>query len=196
MTDPDRLLSEFIDAWIAGDRPEAEAYIERAPADTRDALADDIASYLQVAPTPAYSAGVMDELVRDEAVVELAAAIQSRRGLWPELLPRLRREARLDRDELAARLVERLGVADDGRRTERYLERMEEGTLDPSRVSGRVLDALGRIFGVGSEVLASAGDFRLFSEPALSGAVLHGEEPGDELDRLFCGGRDALPRGE
>jgi transcriptional regulator with XRE-family HTH domain len=201
MTDPERLLSEFIDAWSAGERPEADEYIERAPQDARDALADDIAAYLALAPTPDYSAGVLDELLRDRAVLELADAIESERGLWPALLPRLRRQAGLDRSQLAARLIARLGVEGGETKTERYLQQMERGRLDPRGVSHRVLDSLGRILGVGGDVLARAADFQLFSEPAVSGATLGGAvadragpaagaEPFDEIDRLFRGGRD------
>src|SRR4051794_6839442 len=200
MTDPDRILSEFIDAWAAGERPEPEDYIERAPVPTRDALADDIATYLEHAPTPAYSPATLDELMADPAVTELAAAIESERGLWPALLPRLRRQARLERSELAVRLVARLGIEGGEAKVERYLEQMEQGKLNPRGVSRRVLDSLGRIFGVGGDVLARAADFQLFGDPAESGVTLGGavgdrQGPGagagpfDEIDRLFCGGR-------
>jgi len=197
VTDPDRLLSEFIDAWVSGAMPDAQDYIERAPVAARDRLADDIATYLALAPTPDYSSDVVEALMRDRTVVELAQAIESERGLWPDLLLRLRRQAGLDPGELAAVLVARLGLEGSEEKTERYLERMEQGRLDPRGVSQRVLDALGPILGVGGEVLAGAGDFQMFAEPAFSGAVLHGEsaEPVrddglDEVDRLFCGGRD------
>ncbi|TMM01145.1 MAG: hypothetical protein E6G10_14105 [Actinobacteria bacterium] len=189
MTDPDRILSEFIDAWTAGQQPEPMDYIERAPADARDALADEIATYLAHAPTPDYSADVLAELMADPAVVELSNAIESDHGLWPTLLPRLRRRASLDRAELAARLAAGLGIEGREADTEKYLAEMEQGTLDPRGVSQRALNALGRILGVGGQALARAGDFQLFNEPALSGVTLHGE-PRDEVDILFRGGRE------
>jgi len=189
MTDPDRILSEFIDAWTAGQQPEPMDYIERAPADARDALADEIATYLAHAPTPDYSADVLAELMADPAVVELSNAIESDHGLWPTLLPRLRRRASLDRAELAARLAAGLGIEGREADTEKYLAEMERGTLDPRGVSQRALNALGRILGVRPDALPRAGDFQLFNEPALPGVTLLGE-PRAEFVMLVPGGRD------
>ncbi|MBA2429886.1 MAG: hypothetical protein H0V55_09215, partial [Thermoleophilaceae bacterium] len=53
-TDPDRLLSEFIDAWNAGRRPDAGSYLERAGPEAQADLADSIAAFVTWAPTPDY----------------------------------------------------------------------------------------------------------------------------------------------
>jgi hypothetical protein len=90
---------------------------------------------------------------------------------------------------------------------------MESGTIEPSGVSRRVLDALAGIFGVSTRDLEAAGDFGSPPEPD-AGAVMFARplEPGvvydvgserlehrspadklpaewDEVDRLFLGGR-------
>ena len=65
-------------------------------------------------------------------------------------MPTLRERAGLSIAELAAKLVERFSL--DGKDTERtagYLDRLERGALDPTRVSRRLTDALGGILGVG-----------------------------------------------
>ena len=96
-----------------------------------------------------------------------------------------------------------------------YLERMEAGTLDPTGVSRRVLEALGRILGADPGELEAAGTFGGFSRPAFAAFrsdappeelarrlevvadALAAESPEgfDEVDRLFRGGRDAGAEG-
>ena len=53
MSTVDELLGEFIDAWNAGERPDVEAYLERAPEEEHDELAGGLAAWLHIAPTPA-----------------------------------------------------------------------------------------------------------------------------------------------
>ena len=198
MTDPDRILSEFIDAWNAARRPDAADYIERADPADRDALADDIVTFIEHAPEPAYSLADLDEMMADPLVREITDALEQERGLWPSLLPRLRRQARLERSELAARLAAGLGHPGREADAEVWVERMEEGRADPHRVSNKVLASLGDIYGVGRALLVGAADVRLFDEPAMAGMRLSGttgaaprpgEEELDEFDLLFCGGR-------
>ena len=52
--DRDRILSEFIDAWNAGSRPDVDDYLARAPATEQGELADQLLSFLTFAPTPSY----------------------------------------------------------------------------------------------------------------------------------------------
>ena len=51
-SDRDRILSEFIDAWNAGRRPDVDDYVSRVPAEERAELADELLSFLSFAPTP------------------------------------------------------------------------------------------------------------------------------------------------
>ena len=207
MTDPARVLSEFIDAWNRGERPEVDDYLARVPDDMRDDLADQISFFLQQAPTPRYSPETLAEIRADPVVQSVQGALEGDAGLWPVLLPRLRERARLRRDEIVSRLTAMLGIEGQERKANRYLHEMETGTLDPSGVSQRLLDALGQILGVSGTELAQAGDFAtLGSSPAPAAAYYRArddeievdaastlaraaDEPPEEVDRLFTGGR-------
>jgi hypothetical protein len=54
-TDRDRILSEFIDAWNAGRRPDVDDYLARVDESERGELADALTAFLRFAPTPGYS---------------------------------------------------------------------------------------------------------------------------------------------
>jgi hypothetical protein len=199
MSTHEQLLSEFIDAWNRGRRPRVREYLARLPdGPDRDELADQITSWLEVAPAPAYDEPTRDR-IRSEPIV--AAVLGS--------VPALRARAGLSISQLAARLLERLALdRRDSARAAGYLERLERGELDPTRVSRRLLDALGAVLGVPGRALAesvprpAAGAmFRAESDAAgwlrddlevLSRAALTpAPAPMDELDRLFTGGPDA-----
>jgi hypothetical protein len=206
MTELDRLLSEFIDAWNAGEAPAVEDYLDRA-GDDADELATMIAGFLDVAPPPPYSDKKLTELRRDPLVRASVEALSGESGLLPSLLPRLRDRARLRRDEVVARLARALGMAGEEERTARYLHGLEAGTLPSAGVSRRVLDALAGILGASGDELERAADMPGLATPEIAGAYLRAEsgaEPGgtpadharlpapedwDELDRLFLGGR-------
>ena len=209
MSNPATLLSQFIDAWTRGERPDVDAYLNQASADARDDLADQIGLFLQYAPTPAYSDEARTAIRSDPAMQQVTGAIEGEAGLWPVLLPRLRGRARLRREEVVARLGEVLGIQGKEAKMRRYLHDMEIGVLDPRGVSQKVLDALGSILGVSGEELAKAGDFSTLGPSSeLAGAYYRlqdrATEPGepvpaaaspartgepDEVDRLFTGGR-------
>ena len=55
MVSIDRVLSEFIDDWNAGRRPQVDEYLERVPEPERAELADQLMTWLEVAPTPTYA---------------------------------------------------------------------------------------------------------------------------------------------
>jgi hypothetical protein len=162
----DALLSEFIDAWNAGRRPRLEDFLERAAPADRDALADDVATFVGLADAPALDPAVV---AAEPVVREVVAALDAQAGLWPAMLPRLRARARLRVDELAARLAAALGVRGAEAKTAGYLRAMEDGTLEPAGVSRRVLDALGRLLDADPAELAAAGRF---AAPAAAGGAL------------------------
>ena len=211
-TPNDMLLSEFIDAWNAGTRPRVDDYLQRAAPGERDELADRLEDWLLVAPSPAYDMPALAAIRAEPAYLDALAEIEAG-GLWPEVLPRLRERAGLKLRELASRITAAFGLAGEEARAENYLERMEAGDLDASRVSRRLLDTLGTALGVSAADLLRAGGVRpaaatpgqaLFRAErhaaasfeadleALSRAALtSAPEPMDELDRLFVGGPDA-----
>jgi hypothetical protein len=171
---PDQLLSEFIDAWNAGRRPDVDAHLARVPEADRGALAADIAGFLAFAPTPAYDDDAL-LAIRAEPVVRAAAAGP---GLWPALVPRLRERAALSTAELAVALVGLLELpAGAEPKTRGYLERLERGELEPRALSGRVLDGLARLLAV--------------PRAALEGAALAGSRPAT-LFRAEGAAADAL----
>ena len=211
MASVDETLSAFIEAWNAGQRPDVDEYLERAPAPEREELAGLIRAFLEEAPVPAYSEETLAAIKSEPAARKAAALLDDEEGLWPALLPRLRHRMKLKREEVVAQLAELLGVGANAQKVRAYYHEMESGTLDPEGVSRRVLDALGRILGVSAGELEEGGrfeptdlglgaawmrpvDIRMASH--LAAESLAYDSPGgapeewDEVDRLFRGGRE------
>lgn len=204
----ERLLSAFIDAWNAGERPRLEDYVERAASADREELAEAIEGYVELAPTPAYDAQAL-EAIRAEATGNADPA--PARAPLPTLLARARSAAGLDVWQLAGRLARELSLP--GEREDKvaaYASQLERGELDARRLSRRVLDALGRALSVDPEALERAS--QVSGGPAPIGARFRGGDaegaarqrdrlealadlmatpaPGewDEVDELFRGG--------
>jgi transcriptional regulator with XRE-family HTH domain len=215
-TTREQVLSEFIDAWNAGERPDVDDYIARVPAVEQAELADGLLEFMAFAPTPAYSDEALAAIRAEPVVAETLTARAGRAGVLPALLTRLRERFGMTPDDVAGRVVSELGIpANRMSKTAAYLERLEEGDLEPARVSRRVFDALGRVFRVPSDELQGAADVPGFSrfgvahaaapvfradEDAAAAAGRHlevladalaapGGEPRDEVDDLFLGGR-------
>ena len=208
MVSIDRVLSEFIDDWNAGRRPQVDAYLERVADRERAELADRLMTWLEVAPTPSFDDDTRDA-IRSEPVARAAVdAMASEAGLWPELLPRLRERASLSVRELAGKLVAAIGLGPGSEdKTSDYLEQLEKGSLDPARISRTVIEKLAGILRVDSSLLDQAGGpafrpapmFRA-SKPASAGTMRNmevfadmltaeaPEEDWDEVDQLFQGG--------
>jgi transcriptional regulator with XRE-family HTH domain len=208
----EQILSEFIDAWNAGERPDVDDYIARVPAEERAELGEDLAAFLTFAPTPGYSD---DALTAVRAEIEETVGARDGRSLFGALLTRLRERRGWSNADVAGELVINLGLDRQGTtKTAGYLERLEAGSLDPTRVSRRVFEALGRVFGVAGAELEGAADRSGWSVPraASPAPVFRADEdaaertsrhlevladalaaPGtsgrDEVDDLFLGGR-------
>src|SRR4051812_34257990 len=91
----EQVLSEFIDAWNRGDRPEVDDYIARVPKEEQHALGEELFNFLTFAPTPEYS----DETL---AAIETAAAnAKGRTALLPALLAGLRERLGMSTAEVA-----------------------------------------------------------------------------------------------
>jgi hypothetical protein len=217
MSTPEQVLSEFIDAWNAGGRPRVREYLERVPdGAARDALADQISTWLELAPAPEHDEAGRAQIRAEPAVRHVLEAVGGDAGLWPQVIPSLRTRAGLSVGEVASRLVGRFGLARESEpRTVEYLERMERGELEAARVSRRLLDALGELLGASGRTLADAGGLGAAMRPAAAGGTLFraGQDaaewvardietlsraamspappPMDEVDRLFVGGPEA-----
>jgi transcriptional regulator with XRE-family HTH domain len=207
MTDPDRILSEFIDAWRAGERPDAGAYVDRAPPAARPELARTIEVFLSLAPEPEYGAAEWATLTADPAVARITAAVESDDAeSWSALLPRLRERRGLSLDGLAGAVSERLGLAGGPQAKARaYLDDLEHDRLVPERLSRRLLDALATVLGTPAAWLERAGAapaapagalYRRQGEGAveqrlevIADAMLADAADWDEVDDLFQGGR-------
>jgi hypothetical protein len=217
MSTTEQVLSEFIDAWNAGRRPRVREYLARVPEGSpRDELADQISTWLEVAPAPQHTSATRAQIRSEPIVQSVFAAVGDDAGLWPSLLPQLRARAGLSVGDLGARLVERFGLGGGAQeRATDYLTRMEDGELEASRVSRRLLDALGELLGASGRALADAGMLGAGPRLASPGGTFFRAEGDagdwvaqdietlsragltpapremDELDRLFMGGADA-----
>src|SRR3954464_13137494 len=146
MASTDLALSEFIDDWNAGRRPQVDQYLDRVPEADRAELASQLMTWLEIAPTPQYGDAAPGATGADPAVQEAIGAMSSESGLWPALLPRLRSRATLSLGDLAAKLASVMGLGGEAEtKTEHYLGELEAGALDPERISKRVLDGLARV---------------------------------------------------
>jgi transcriptional regulator with XRE-family HTH domain len=208
MSTVEQILGEFIDAWKAGERPDVDAYLARARKADRDELVTQLATWLEIAPTPRFDEATRAEIAREPALRAALDAAAALRSPLSERLPTLRRRAGLKVRDVARRLVAVFDL-DDEPRAARYLKQVECGELDAGRLSDRLLNALAAILGADRDELASgppalaAGQafFRADDNAdqwiaedidALSRAALaRAPEPMDELDRLFLGGPSA-----
>jgi hypothetical protein len=178
--DPDRILSDFIDAWNAGRRPDLDEHVARAAEPDREQLLADITAFVAFAPTPAYDDAALAAIRAEPVVASAAAAATAPGGLWPALLPRLRERAALSTSQLAGQLVGALGMPSDRTpKTLGYLEELEAGELEPRGLSGRLLDALARLLGVPRSELEGAGG----SGAPATAALFRAEGPAAETAR-------------
>jgi transcriptional regulator with XRE-family HTH domain len=199
----DRVLSDYMDAWNAGRRPDVDAYLERVPEAERDELAGRLEAWLAIAPTPAYPAAARRAIRADPRLRVALAEVASDEPRAGAETPRagaaslraLRRRAGLGLDELAARVVAAFGLAGQEARAAGYLERLEHGELDESGLSRRLLKVLADALGADLRPAAPApamlfrgeGESLARELEELSRAALE-PAPKDELDRLFTGG--------
>jgi hypothetical protein len=187
------LFDEFAVRHVRGEYPDPVEYLDRA-GKHGDELADMLEQFLQWAPPPA----------PEPAAVTLMEAWLA--GEPPLLALRVERGLRVD--DVVAELAERLQVAvSDRSRLRRYLQRLEGGLLDASRVNQRVFAALASFLGAPRSLLVTWASpprdavSRAATAPAYRGAAATGAAPAappaaadgewDDLDELFLGAREA-----
>ncbi len=211
MTDLDRLVGEFVEAWNAGARPAVDEYLRRASPAEQDELAERLGAWLLVASAPGYDAAAL-AAIRDEPA--LAAARAELSGVddeWSLELARARRRAGIGTRQLAGRLAAAFGLRGQESRVAAYLDGLERGELDERRVSRRLVGALADALGDAGAALraslappapaASVAWFRAEADAAdafgdaLEALSLAASSPApapmDEVERLFLGGPDA-----
>jgi transcriptional regulator with XRE-family HTH domain len=195
------ILSQFIAAWNAGERPRVDAFLGRVSPAERDELADQIETFLMLAPEPEYDEETWAAMLADPVAGGIAATPMGAEP-WPSLLPRLRARAGLT----IADVADRLGIRQEQTpKAIRLLEQMEAGGLDPKRPSRSLLERLGEILGVPSQTLdwrggGAAPAPALYRAPApptaeqrldlLTEGLLTDADEWDEVDELFLGGRE------
>jgi hypothetical protein len=214
--DREQAFSEFVDAWNAGKRPDLEDYAARVPEDEHAEFAADVVAFMALADTPAYSEADMRAIESDPALVAALSAAEAPAQLLPALLARVKARLGMSTDDVATGLLRELDLPAAGKKKAAvYLDRLERGDLEPTRVSRRVFDALARLFRMPASELEGAADFGAWSgrgavpaaapvfradEQAAAAISDHldlladaVEAPGgkgrDEIDDLFVGGR-------
>lgn len=211
MADLDRLIDELAAAYEAGRDVDPAAVLRRADPDQRQELAARIDSYLMTAPPRKWDPEAYEGSLAQQAVDRVYEAVVAESGSWPEILPALRRAAKIKRADLVPKLAAALGfsAAPQVEKVGAYYHRMEQGRLRPAGVSARVIDALaailgtepGRIRAAGSGAAGSGEGGLAFARTAFPNAefaadaaearpqLAAADEPGhDEIDALFLDG--------
>lgn len=181
-----QLFAEYADAYARGERPRADEYLARAGGQA-DELAGLLERFVQAAPA------------REPDAEALALTEAWLTGEPPLVGLRASRGVRVD--EVVDALVEKLGLDPAKRgKVKRYYQRLEQGFLEPGRVSRRVWEVVGEL--VGGEASQSTGwrpPQAVFSDayfradeplPAAAAPAHAAPEEEDEIDVLFLGEGD------
>ena len=158
MSDVERLRERFIAQFEAGIEHDPRAYLAELDGADRRELEALLDAYLDRAPRRTFDATAFAASPAQALVDDLEQSLGGQAGAWPVVLPRLRQAARIKRTDLVRQLAVRLGVADREAKVASYYHAMEQGTLEPSGVSDRVLDALAGLVGTTRERLREAAE--------------------------------------
>lgn len=181
-TTPEHLLDEFVGRWTRGEPLDVGGLLARAGS-RADELAPLIDAFLQRAP-------------RRRPTADALAFVRS---LDEPSLLRARQAKRLKLDDLAAALVETLGLREGARaKVRRYYQQLELGQLDPGAVAASVWDVLTGLLGRDARGLAASPPPAPMAAPMYRMADFAADVPGagsalrdavpvepDEVDRLF-----------
>jgi hypothetical protein len=177
------LFEEYAAAYARGERPRAQEYLKRAGPGA-DELANLIDGWLRTVP-------VSDP---DDDTIALVGAWTA--GQPPLVELRSRRGIRVD--DVVDALVTSLALNPAKRaKVKRYYQRLEQGLLDPGRVSRKVIAVVkGQVGERTTDALtwqapqlrAEPAYYRASTEMAWATGMPAAPEPEDEIDRLFTGG--------
>ena len=112
MTTIEQLVGQFIDDWNAGCRPDVLVFLERAAPQDRDALASQLETWLELAPTPAYDEPTRQSIASEPALLTALDEAAALRAPLAERLPTLRDRAGLAIRDVAARLTQLFNLDD------------------------------------------------------------------------------------
>ena len=157
MTDVLQLLSEYKQASRESGDADPRPYLARASGTDRELLAGLIDAYLEQAPRREFDVERFQGSPAATIAEEVQRSLTGESGIWPALLPQLRRRSELKRSELVHQLAARLGAQAQEQKVGEYYHRMEQGLLPAAGVSDTVLEALGKIVGWTSTALRTAG---------------------------------------
>lgn len=176
--DTDKLLSQFMDAWLAGERPDAHDYLERAPEADRDALAESIADWLTLAPTPD-PPGLSAALHADPRVRALQGRFDEVHDSFGAYLAGLRARTGLTVAQVAERLRTALlpdAPAHADARVAQYLTEFEQDERPARTIPRRTLDALAGVLQADGDRLARNAALGI---PAPAGALYRASSSAD-----------------
>jgi hypothetical protein len=209
----EQVFFQVIDDLDAGEAKPLHRYLDLVPAAERDELADLLAAVLAArGPAAAPTSAESESYARALAVIKQASQATGASGTLPDLLVRIRHSRGIERDAVIDALAERFEVGAPGRSAFRRLyHQLEAGQLLGTRVSRRLLTALGETFQIDERDLDAASKptggsgpaaptltlargssetrSRARSEACTEGAAVDAEE--ELVRRLFTGGRDA-----
>jgi hypothetical protein len=149
----DEFKQEFRRAGFADPRP----FLAMASADDRRALSALIDAYLEAAPPASVGDAAYADSVARRLVDALDQVAADSAGLWPRVLPLLRKRTQLRRKDVVARLTSELGLEGGEDLVKTAFHDMESGRLDSEDVQLPVLEALGRMLGESAETLHTLG---------------------------------------
>ena len=212
----DELFAEYVVAHQSGE-VDPVPFLERTGGNDEVILINLIDAYLVASPGREWDPEAFRDSPAERLVDPITRTLTGVSGTWPVLLPSLRNRARIQREEVVARLAEGLGFAKNRKTVDGYYHDMEFGNLPSSGVTPKVLDVLSNILGTSSESLRRAGEVigggkfevenaiftrrpTVIADAEMSSPKAEGQaspartpepDPVDlELERLFTGGRD------
>ncbi|MCB0877265.1 MAG: hypothetical protein KDB46_13835, partial [Solirubrobacterales bacterium] len=113
MADIDRLIEEFAADYEAGRPADPAQLLDRVDAGQRQELASRLDRYLMTAPARRWDPEAFEGSLAQIASDRVYESIEGVSGSWPEVLPRLRNQARIKRRELVERLAGALGFGSE-----------------------------------------------------------------------------------
>src|SRR5688572_14144619 len=110
MTTVEQLIAEFAEELRTSGEADPKKYLRQVEGRDRRDLAALIDAAIERAPRRQWDASQFEGSLAERVVNDLAPGLEPETEPLPELLPRLRDENQLPRDELVTRLAEMLGV--------------------------------------------------------------------------------------